>query len=451
MSLDPQVNTLLTNSTKSASEHTIDGVQIHRHVRTTPATEPFLELDSSLEKSTDIFAWSDPESSVEFLARGRRCGILSNGPERFQEAQSFCSQARELINTKALRDSSLPFIIGGFAFADHSPAASWAGWASANLWVPEEIIWTDGTRTLRVEYSLSCDAPQQRSTLKPLQTIPATTSFHHKGCSSTPSTQWKEQVQNALTSIEKNELQKVVLARSLELEAGADKKFDIAKSALALRNQHRACTQFVIRSAQGSVFLGASPETLLRRKGALIESQALAGTDQSAETLKASQKDQREHQYVVEAIVKRLSELVDLDSHNPEPQLHALKDLVHFETRIKGTATPDVDNLDLLKALHPTPAVGGLPKEPAMKWIERHEELERGWYAGPVGWLGTDSDAHFVVAIRSVLTDGSKAESFTGAGIVENSTPSKEWEETSAKSQTVVESLQIRADGASTP
>ena len=153
-----------------------------------------------------------------------------------------------------------------------------------------------------------------------------------------------------------------------------------------------------------------------------MEDQALSNE------LTASDKDLREHQYVVDAIHKTLEQFCSLLVVDEKPCVLKLTRCQHLITTFRGRLRKGVKDSDLLENLHPTPAVGGYPTDRALQDIARLELFDRGWYAGPVGWIAKDA-AQFVVGIRSGLTEGRRLHLFSGAGIVDGSVPKKEWEE----------------------
>ena len=159
------------------------------------------------------------------------------------------------------------------------------------------------------------------------------------------------------------------------------------------------------------------------------------------QALLASKKDRYEHQVVTEAICSALGPVTSSLSVHDEPHLLRLNNVQHLETRISAELDRPRTIMELLSRLHPTPAVGGEPREAALDWIEQHEDLERGWYAGLVGWVGAGGQGLFAVAIRSALLRGSKAWAFAGAGIVADSDPLSEWEETAIKLEAVSKNL----------
>ena len=188
------------------------------------------------------------------------------------------------------------------------------------------------------------------------------------------------------------------------------------------------------------MFLGATPERLIRRQGRRVATHALAGSIErgernggSAEELLASRKDQIEHRLVVEHMVERLRPVCETFHWSDEPGVRRLRNVLHLETPMEGRLSQDLDVIELVAALHPTPAVGGVPVAEAVRWIVEREESPRGWYSGPVGWFDLEGDGDFVVALRSVLLDGKTAQAYVGAGIVADSDPIAEFDETEVK------------------
>jgi isochorismate synthase len=204
-------------------------------------------------------------------------------------------------------------------------------------------------------------------------------------------------------------------------------------------------------------FVGATPELLLSRRGTQLRTEALAGTaacsptagasaastaaggrdpgegDQAAAQLRASSKDRAEHAIVVEAIKRALRPVCeDIDSP-PEPRIRRLSRMVHLWSPMTARQTRQEPLLSLVARLHPTPAVGGLPRAQALSFISAHEAAERGWYASPVGFIDADGDGDFVVALRSALIHADRVHLFAGAGIVAESDPNAEFDETELK------------------
>jgi isochorismate synthase len=244
-------------------------------------------------------------------------------------------------------------------------------------------------------------------------------------------------VERALNAIASRALGKVVLAREIEVEGSSS--FDSTQILTRLRLAVPGCTLFLIRAARGEVFIGATPETLCRIRGDRLETEAIAGSaPERGES--PSDKEAREHRAVVDGISDALQPLcfeLDIDA---APGVLGLPHLLHLRTAIRCRLRTGVTPSKVVSALHPTPAVGGTPRARALEFLAEHENLDRGWYAGAIGWLGEEG-AHLAVAIRSALIQGPAARLFVGAGIVAGSTPEAEWNETEAKSLTLLEAI----------
>ncbi|HMP74851.1 MAG TPA: isochorismate synthase [Kiritimatiellia bacterium] len=251
---------------------------------------------------------------------------------------------------------------------------------------------------------------------------------------------WISLVQQVLASLRAREVEKVVLARRVcfELEQAVDAFTLIHR----MREEAGRCYLFCGVHQLGVAFVGASPERLYQRIGRRLRSEAVAGTRPRGATadedlrlgdeLMQSAKEQREHRLVVDGIRAALNPLAASIRIEPRMSLLKLARLQHLVTRIEADLSGTTDDPALLSALHPTPAVGGLPPARALPLLQRLEPFDRGWYTGPVGWVGPDS-AEFAVAIRCGLAAGSKLCLFSGAGIVEGADPAAEWDEIESK------------------
>jgi isochorismate synthase len=218
---------------------------------------------------------------------------------------------------------------------------------------------------------------------------------------------------------------------------------------VALRERFPGCTLFAVGEGD-AVFLGASPERLVRVMGDLVETAALAGTaprgaSQAADralgdALCDSRKNGDEHAIVVQHLQQALADCCDEVTVDAEPRLLRTRTVQHLCTELRARRRPasPVSLLELVGRLHPTPAVGGAPRDAALDWIARHEDVARGWFAGPVGFLQSNGDGEFVVALRSALVRGRSATAWAGAGIVARSDPRAEFTETELKLRTVL-------------
>jgi menaquinone-specific isochorismate synthase len=251
---------------------------------------------------------------------------------------------------------------------------------------------------------------------------------------------WSRQVNEIRTEIRKGAVDKIVAARHcvVELETGAG-SLDVLKR---LEERFPGCTRFALWRG-GAAFVGATPELLISRRGRAVLSEALAGSTAhgDAARMMESSKEREEHQLVVQAIIEALEPFCDSLRSAPEPSVRELPNLLHMQTPIEGRLREPTHILALVQALHPTPAVGGVPTREAVQWITGHEALPRGWYSAPVGWTDATGDGEFVVALRSGLLRDGKAWVYAGAGIMADSDPDAEYAETELKMHALLGAL----------
>jgi menaquinone-specific isochorismate synthase len=248
--------------------------------------------------------------------------------------------------------------------------------------------------------------------------------------------EWHGQIRTALDLISHHAMQKIVLARRSSM------RFEEAVSALSLlarlRKTAPARFHFLFEAGETSTFMGATPELLFARNGSSIQSEAVAGTRPCSgneaddevllSALMDSEKDQREHlsvRWAIEEILRPFCSALAVDAEASEMRLAKGR---HLVSRFIGTLRSGVSSWALLRHLHPTPAVGGYPAKAAIEAIREAEHFDRGWYAGPVGWVGRDS-AEFAVALRCGLVRRDHLHLYSGAGIVTGSVPELEWDE----------------------
>ncbi|BBM85459.1 isochorismate synthase [Candidatus Uabimicrobium amorphum] len=248
--------------------------------------------------------------------------------------------------------------------------------------------------------------------------------------------EWQEQFAEIQRQFSTKEIQKIVLSRRSTL------KFPKYVDGFCLL-QHLTNTQantynFYLQWHKDCAFVGATPERLYYRKDNRIFSEAVAGTrrrgqdaikdKELGDDLLSSTKDIREHQLVVENIKQVFDKICKNYSCPSSPVLMRLKNLQHLYTSFEGVLNEKTIDGDILQLLHPTAAVCGLPKQKNMDEIEKLESFDRGWFAGPIGWLEKDC-AEFAVAIRSCVVQKNTLYLFAGAGIVKSSCVKKEWNE----------------------
>ncbi len=421
-----------------------------------PDTDPSAVVVASRRAGEPWFAFEQPASDRAALATlGCVIALEASGPGRFA---AVAARWRALTRD-ALADppegplGSGPVAVGGFAFAPGGGAAPhWTGFAPGSLHVPEVALARRGDEvrmTLAAVVHPDDDAAAitdrlearaaavSRAPLPLLDPDPAVTS---RVVSAMPPEHYEDAVARAVERIRAGALDKVVLAREVQVHAGA--AHDAGALFGVLREAFREC--HVLAVGRGDhTFVAASPELLVRREGLRTGTLALAGSarrsadpavdDHLGEQLLRSAKDREEQAIVVRRIVRALQPLSVWVTPAEEPVLAKIANIQHLATPIRAQLREPVSVLELAGALHPTPAVGGEPLAVAAPLIPALEGLDRGWYAGPVGWVDEHEDGEFCVALRCALLTGAVARCYAGVGVVRDSDPAAELAETEVK------------------
>lgn len=388
------------------------------------------------------------EDGATFVGLGAIASRRFEGPERLSSAVAF---VRETFVAGSLPEE-LATVVRCFGGASFSPGRDgsgncWEEFGDARfvlprcLYVDDESMperparlvclaqHADLTSTLALAERLLLEL--EKEPLAPARQRPSTL----KREESEELASWTRLVEGIKAEIGQGTVKKVVAARRVTLQLSeAPRPADILER---LNESAPLCARFCLRVGR-KTFLGATPERLVKRTGRSVVTEALAGSISAAApnadiTLLQSDKDRREHAYVIDAICEALRPLCETLEAPTEPEVRHLQAIYHLRTPVRATLASDVHILDLVARLHPTPAVGGLPRERALEFITFHERAERGWYAAPVGWIDSAGNGEFVVALRSSLIAGDKVHVYAGAGIVEGSDSSSEYAETELK------------------
>ena len=400
------------------------------------------------------FCWEQPDRDRFALAAiGSVAEIISRGPARFTDVATDCAElARDRVSSEPddLPAGAGPVWTGGFAFDANGAAAShWSSLPPALMVLPELALWRAGERTLLTANVLAGPGAEPavaalRARLASLgdggiplaDPLPGAASI----ASLTAPEAYEGMVADAVAAIDRDEAEKVVLAREVTVTAGG--AHDAAAIFGALREVFPSCFCFCCGTPEAA-FVGASPELLVRRSGAGASTVALAGSarrsadpavdDHLGEQLRASPKDRAEHEIVVRRIQRALRPHAVWVEAAPEASLIKVANIQHLATPIRAQLSDPRSAVELAGLLHPTPAVGGEPRDAALAAIARLEDMDRGWYAGPVGWMDAAEDGEFCVALRSGLLRDRVAHLYAGAGIVAGSDPAAELAETEIK------------------
>lgn len=263
--------------------------------------------------------------------------------------------------------------------------------------------------------------------------------------------EWTHMVEDAIQIMEERAIKKIVLARTRNMlfqnELSSD---ELIRS---LREQQENTCVFCLEK-ESAAFLGATPERLIKKSGQHIYSACLAGSVSRAKTndedsrlgewLLNDRKNRMEHQYVVSTVHDSLIDLCKQLNIPNQPVLMKNKNIQHLYTSVEGICAESASIFDFVERLHPTPALGGLPRMEAMDWIREHERSDRGFYASPIGWCDTQENGEFDVGIRSALINGRKAFLYAGCGLLKDSVPEQEYEETAIKFKPMLNALTRR-------
>ena len=398
-----------------------------------------LPLEGSGYSSTSLprpdFAWIHGDFSLRGFGEAWRFDP-GEGSSRFRRAgeQWQAWLARVEVDDRVRRPGSGPVGFGSFTFDPRSSGSVVA--------VPRIVLGRQGLR--RWVTAVGEADPAALQTPGPEAGAPDRPRYRG---SSSPDWQWMEAVARALKMIQAGHLRKVVLARDVEVWS----KTPFAADRL-LERLHRAfpeCFTFLVAG-----LVGASPELLLRQRNGTVESMALAGTAprhpdphrdrELAKGLLASPKNLHEHALTVESVEENLAPLCARLDHHTRPALQELANLRHLVTSFQGTLAKPTTCFDILERLHPTAAVGGLPRRSAMEAIRRLEGIDRAGYAGPVGWFDPAGGGEWAIALRCAQLNDTGARLFAGAGIVAGSLPEEELAETRLKLRAMAGALDLR-------
>lgn len=414
--------------------------------------------------------WEAPSERFGLVGIGSAWTVTTAGANRFAHA----AETWRTVMDQACGDDSTgggrisgPVGFGGFAFAPEPPTGGeWLGYPAGLLVLPRvSLVNIRDAGWLTVAAMIAPDGlavDQDREVQACVRVYAEVLAGGAAGSGNQPeaadrSTEefpsahaWRSLVAVTTDTIRAGALQKVVLARGLRLRAAG---FDPVGALRTVRLEYPDCTLFAVARGR-RCFLGATPERLVRLHHGEMQVTALAGSVRRGasededrrlgETLLRDPKDLTEHAIVVDALRETLSAVCARVSVPAGPVLLKMRNIQHLMTPMSGLPREGTTLLDLVGRLHPTPAVGGAPREAALQWIRSHEGWDRGWYAGPVGWVDRTGNGEFAVAIRSAVVSGADARLFAGCGIMAASDPDREYAESSLKLRPVLSALGVR-------
>ena len=419
------------------------------------------------------FCWLQPRRDLALVGVGAALVWRPvNGARRLDEAARFAAALAQQTHRRADGPESAarpvgPILCGGFAFDPSASAACsrWEDFGAGRLVVPEllGVVRGGAVHWVLTAPDDGLDAAEERAMmlLRTAATDPLPSHSLSAAVERSPGDDdtYRRTISAALGCIDAGTLHKVVPARQLTARlAGPMDGAALAGLLARLAARYPAATTFAVGRGPLTL-LGASPELLVRTGDGIAGTDALAGScprheqpqrdEELAREMLASPKERYEHDAVVEHLRYAMTAAgVELHPVPAEPQVRALSGIQHLWTPLRGrVGTPPGALFRLADALHPTPAVGGLPTDAALSFLRRHEPSERGWFAGPVGWTDLAGNGELRLALRSALVDTPSGEMslFAGSGVVAGSCPDAELAETDAKLNAVPAALDAQS------
>lgn len=425
----------------------------------------FFEAGASQYKN-ERFYWQNADKTLTLVGIGHAYTIVTDKIEsRFKDISEQWKQLCSIL-IKEEKDID-PVLFGGFSFDENNRKKSeWDGFPSGYFVVPSFQLKIEEGKTMvsinmvtdRKEAALDFEKlREERDKLIHIAQVEEFDFANHNRVVATTERgkeQYLDAVENVTASIRKGKADKVVIARALELQFEQD--INNVKALHAITNEQQESYHFGLQRG-GALFFGATPERLIEIKNGKAYSACVAGSIRRGKSaqedrilgdeLLGDRKNREEHQHVVNMIsnvfTKYCSEVVIPKT----PKLMKIRDIQHLYTSVAGTLGEENDIFSFVEALHPTPALGGVPTDVALKVIQQEEDMDRGYYAAPIGWIDASGNGEFAVAIRSALLDGDRAYLYAGGGIVADSVPELEYDETWVKFRPVLRALGGKLNG----
>ncbi len=417
------------------------------------------------------FFWQSAGDEIIVAGFGSAVELMAWGEGRYEEIER---KSAVLFSNADLYSNqnrfSAPRLFGGFAFRDDfAPDKTWAvfhpahfvlphfqliqngidSWLTINTMLPLEEDLTSARIELKAALLARYEALLMASENRPKSTTAV--DLAHVSYPMSYAT-WGALVEEAVSRIRASEMEKVVLARVCEVRS--KKRINVSKALEYLNHNYKECTCFLFEPRPYHAFYGATPELLVKVQGRQLGTMALAGSIRRGassiedklltQQLTASDKEQDEHSLVVDSIHRRLQPFTTEITTIEKPEVYTLSYIHHLLTPINAKLKQEYGILPLVEILHPTPALGGTPRQRALNFIKRAEPVPRGWYAGPIGWIDHEMNGEFCVAIRSAVAQERRVWMYAGAGIVAESEADKEWAETSLKFKPMFAALGLK-------
>src|SRR5690625_961656 len=413
--------------------------------------DPIIFFENAKKLGKDRIFWSSTAENFYTVVVGNAIEIQAE-KDRFEETEKLLNdiQKKAIIHNPYEVPGTGVIALGGMSFDPQKKRTDlWENFKASQFTIPEFILTQNNeeyyytmikmidkndspsellTKWIKIENMLLEDStilPISTRVIKKEEVLPE---------------KWINSVRQAKEEIKSGQAKKIVLAREMRLKFAQPAKVSIMLQKLLKMQPNSYVFAF---EKDGDCFVGATPERLIKLEGKHLLSTCLAGTaprgksaqedKEIAQQLFQDEKNRKEHDYVVQMIKKSIEQYCQDVQIPEEPIIYPLKNLHHLYTPVTATLKNGQSIFDIIKKLHPTPALGGVPKEKSLTFIREHELLDRGWYGAPIGWLDSNENAEFAVAIRSGLIQEKEASLFAGCGIMKDSDPEAEYEETNIK------------------
>ncbi|WP_226673651.1 isochorismate synthase MenF [Rossellomorea aquimaris] len=408
------------------------------------------------------FLWKDRDHTITLVGLGAAHIVSTDEMEdRFFTVENEWKRLiqESVVVTEDKWPGTGPLLFGGFSFDPvNTRGEEWNHFSSGSFQLPMFMLTKPG-KTNYLTINVVCHPDEEESLIHERIRIKETLlanarmaiipeKAHWLWNHDVKPEEWKDSVQSVVNRLQQGEMDKVVLARKCEISFEKHVSSDFVLDNLWKQQPDSFVFSF---EREESCFIGATPERLVKKTGEEILSTCLAGSIGRGDTLESDEKlgeellndekNRYEHQLVVDSIRNALKLYCDELSIPTSPQLMKLKDIQHLYTPVIGQASENTSILNLVEKLHPTPALGGVPREKAMHVIRQEEQMDRGLYAGPVGWMDAYGNGEYAVALRSGLLQRDKAYLYAGCGIVADSKPESEFKETQMKFRPMLRAL----------
>ncbi|ULM96746.1 isochorismate synthase [Peribacillus frigoritolerans] len=433
------------------------------HIKKIKCNSPLSFYQAGRERyAGERFFWEDPAKEITITGLGnvKKLKAASNA-ERYREVEkSWIKLQNDAVKTGVTDvEATGPLLFGGFSFDYETDSTLlWNQFGDNLFYIPAFMLSIVGKQAYLTTNLLCSPDDSEKLFIDMINEREAflfeSLDGNGLGANSlvmqreVEPEEWKRTVAEAVQEIKTTDLDKIVLARELRL--GFERSIDSGKVLEQLIAEQPLSYIFSLE-AGGDCFVGATPERLIKKQGNEVFSTCLAGSMRRGkdeqedvcfgEELLHDQKNLQEHQYVVSMISNAFDSVCEKVMVPAGPTLMKNRHIQHLYTPVRGISKEGVTIFEFVENLHPTPAMGGLPKEKAVVRIRELEGLERGFYAGPLGWVDTYGNGEFAVGIRSALIQNNEASLFAGCGVVEDSTPESEFQETGIKFNPMLSAL----------